>query len=252
MPKLSRPIKSVIGAVVLFVLFEILFFRFWSFLGFSIVAMAVLLTLLAWVEKKKFFETTSLIKIVLPVILYIATVAFIFFEANTIFVHLVIILSSFCFYLFFSRMKFPLPKEESVIVTYYWLDLILFLTAFLSYLLIHNLLFIKQFPIWVLMVLVTLISYLLFNYVLWARSKEGRAVPLFSSLFALIVLESFLIMTFWNVNPVPKSLIMIIVLYFYLGVLDLKLRGALTGKKIIEYLLISVVASLLVIISVKW
>lgn len=252
MPKLYRPIKSVIGAITLFVLFELLFFQVWSFLGLAIVSLAVLVSFIAWIERGKFFEKDALIKLVLPFFLFISTVAFIFFEANAIFIHLVIILSSFCFYLFFSRMKFPLPKEDSVVVTYYWLDLILFLTAFLSYLLVHNLLFVKQIPIWVLMVLVVLVSYLLFHYVLWARSKEGRVVPLFSSLFALIVLEAFLIMTFWNVNPVPKSLMMIIVLYFYLGVLDLKLRGKLTGKKIIEYLLISIVASLFVIISVRW
>jgi hypothetical protein len=102
------------------------------------------------------------------------------------------------------------------------------------------------------MILVTLGAYLIFFYVLWARSKEGRVVPVFSSLFALILLETFLMMSFWNIDPVPKSLLMVVLLYFYLGVLDLKLRGELTGKKIIEYLLISIVASSIIVFTIKW
>jgi hypothetical protein len=252
MPKLPRVIKSVIGAISLFIIFELLIFRIWSFIGFGIIAFVLTIGFFVWIEKKTILKRESLIKIVLPLILLASTVAFIFFEANIYFIHLIIIFSSFCFYLFFSRLKFPLAKEDSVIVTYYWLDLIAFLAAFLSYLFILNLLFVKDLPIWFLMILVTLISYLIFSYVLWARSKEGRIVPLFSSLFSLILLESFLAMSFWNIDPVPKSLLMVIVLYFYLGVLDLKLRGNLTGRKIIEYLLTSIIAALLVIITIRW
>ncbi len=252
MPKLPRAVKSVIGAISILIIFELLIFRVWSFTGFGIMAFILLIGFFVWIEKKALLKREVLIKIILPLILLASTVAFIFFEANIYFIQLVIILSSFCFYLFFSRLNFPLSKEDSVIVTYYWLDLIAFLAAFLSFLFVLNLLFIKDLPIWFLMILVTLISYLIFAYVLWARSKEGRIVPLFSSLFALILLESFLVMSFWNVDPVPKSLLMVIVLYFYLGVLDLKLRGSLTGRKIIEYLLTSIIAALLVIITIRW
>ncbi|TSC90853.1 MAG: hypothetical protein CEN92_368, partial [Candidatus Berkelbacteria bacterium Licking1014_96] len=79
-----------------------------------------------------------MIKLILPLLLLISLNAFIFFEASTIFIQLVIILAAVCFYLFFSRLKIPLPKEYSVIVTYYWLDLISFLTAFLYFLFIQN------------------------------------------------------------------------------------------------------------------
>src|SRR3990167_7512995 len=211
---LSRPIKSIVALVLLFIIFELTFYRLFSFYFLAVFSFILLLSL----------------------------DGFIFFESSPIFIHLVIIFSSLCFYLFLSRMKIPLPKEYSVVVTYYWLDLISFLTAFLYFLLVQNLLFLKNFPIWFLMVLITLGAYLIFYYVLWARSKEGRIVSLFSSLFALILLDSFLMMSFWNIDPVPKSLLMVVLLYFYLGVLDLKLRGSLLGKKIIEYLLISIIA----------
>lgn len=250
--KLPRLYKSIIGAVITFILLEFLFYRVWSFLGFSIITLAAFIILYGWIEKGSILTKTSLIKIILPLLLLISTLAFSFFEANRLFVQLIIIVSSFSAYLFFSRVKFPLKKEDSVRVTYYWLDVITLLTAFLCYLTIWNLLFIRDFPIWSLMIMVTVVSYLIFFYVLWARSKGGRVLPLFSSLFALIVLEAFVILSFWNVDPVPKSLLMVIVLYFYLGVLDLKLRGQLTGRKIIEYLLISIVASLLVVIMVRW
>ncbi|MCX6811311.1 MAG: hypothetical protein NT039_01280 [Candidatus Berkelbacteria bacterium] len=252
MLRFSRPIKSIIASILLLVIFELTFYRILSFYLLALGSIILFVLLFAWLEKKSFISSESLIKLLLPLILLISLDAFIFFESSPIFIHLVIILSTFCFYLFFSRMKIPLPKEESVIVTYYWLDLISFLTAFLYFLFVQNLLFVKNFPIWFLMILVTLGAYLIFFYVLWARSKEGRIVPVFSSLFALILLETFLMMSFWNIDPVPKSLLMVVLLYFYLGVLDLKLRGELTGKKVIEYLLISIIASLIIILTVRW
>src|SRR3990167_6170569 len=239
---LSRPIKSIVALVLLFIIFELTFYRLFSFYFLAVFSFILFIGLFAWIEKKSIICRESLIKIILPLILLLSLDGFIFFESSPIFIHLVIIFSSLCFYLFLSRMKIPLPKEYSVMVTYYWLDLISFLTAFLYFLLVQNLLFLKNFPIWFLMVLITLGAYLIFYYVLWARSKEGRIVSLFSSLFALILLESFLMMSFWNIDPVPKSLLMVVLLYFYLGVLDLKLRGSLLGKKIIEYLLISIIA----------
>lgn len=252
MLRFSRPIKSIIASILLLVIFELTFYRVLSFYLLAIVSVIMLLLLFAWVEKKSFISREALIKLLLPLLLLISLNAFIFFESIPVFIQLVIILSGFCFYLFFSRMKIPLSKEESVVVTYYWLDLISFLTAFLYFLFVQNLLFIKNFPIWFLMILVTLGAYLIFFYVLWARSKEGRVVPVFSSLFALILLETFLMMSFWNIDPVPKSLLMVVLLYFYLGVLDLKLRGELTGKKIIEYLLISIVASSIIVFTIRW
>lgn len=250
--RFSRPIKSIIASILLLIIFELALYRSFSFYLLVLFSLVLFLALFAWVEKKSVLSREAIIKMILPLLLLISLNGFIFFEASTIFIQLVIILAAVCFYLFFSRLKIPLPKEYSVIVTYYWLDLVSFLTAFLYFLFIQNLLFIKNFPIWFLMVLITLGAYLIFYYVLWARSKEGRIVPLFSSLFALILLESFLIMTFWNVDPVPKSLLLVILLYFYLGVLDLKLRGELTGKKIIEYLLISIIATLIIILTIKW
>lgn len=250
--RFSRPIKSVIASILLLLIFELIFYRILSLYILVLISFILFFALFAWVERKSLITKESLIKIILPILLIISLNGFIFFEASTIFIHLVIILSSFCFYLFFSRMKIPLSKDESIIVTYYWLDLISFLTAFLYFLFIQNLLFVKNFPIWSLMIFIMLGAYLIFYYVLWARSKEGRIVPLFSSLFSLILLESFLMMSFWNIDPVPKSLLMVIILYFYLGVLDLKLRGELTGKKIIEYLLISIVATLIIILTIKW
>lgn len=252
MLKFSRPIKSIIASILLLFIFELTYVRFISFYLLAIFSLILFLLLFAWLERKSFLSRESQIKMLLPLLLLISLNAFIFFESSPFFIHLVIILSALCYYLFFSRMKIPLPKEDSVLVTYYWLDLISFLTAFLYFLFVQNLLFVENFPIWFLMILMTLGSYLIFFYVLWARSKEGRIVPVFSSLFALILLESFLIMSFWNVDPVPKSLMLVIILYFYLGVLDLKLRGELTGKKIIEYLLISIVGCLIIIFTIKW
>lgn len=249
---LSRPIKSIAALALLFIIFELTFYRVFSFYLLVVFSFIIFFGLFAWIEKKSIICRESLIKVILPLILLFSLNAFIFFEASSIFIHLVIIFSSLCFYLFFSRMKIPLPKEYSVVVTYYWLDLISFLTAFLYFLLVQNLLFLKNFPIWFLMVLITLGAYLIFYYVLWARSKEGRIVSLFSSLFALILLESFLMMSFWNIDPVPKSLLMVVLLYFYLGVLDLKLRGSLLGKKIIEYLLISIIATLIIVLTIRW
>jgi hypothetical protein len=252
MLSVSRPIKSIVASILLLVIFELTYYHIISFYVLALGSLLLFLLLFIWVERKSVFTRESLIKIILPFLLIISLNAFIFFEASGVFIHLMIILSSFCFYLYFSRMKIPLPKEDSVVVTYYWLDLIAFLAAFLYFLFIQNLLFVKNFPIWSLMIFITLGAYLIFYYVLWARSKEGRIVPLFSSLFALILLQSFLMMSFWNVDPVPKSLLMVILLYFYLGVLDLKLRGVLTGKKIIEYLLISIIATLIIILTIRW
>lgn len=252
MLRLSRPIKSIISSVLLFVVLELIVFRVASFYVLAFLSVVLFFTLFAWLKKKSIFSCQSFFKMVLPLMLLISLNGFIFFESSKVFIHLITIISAFCFYLFFSRMKIPLPEEESIVVTYYWLDLISFLTAFLYFLLVLNLLFLKNFPIWFLMLLITLGSYLIFYYMLWARSKKGRIVPMFSSLFALILLESFLMMSFWNVDPIPKSLLMVMLLYFYLGVLDLKLRGELTGKKIIEYLVVSIVTTLIIFVSLRW
>src|SRR4030042_6375947 len=129
MLRFSRPIKSILASVLLLLAFELTFYRFLSFYLLVIITFFLFLILFAWVEKKTIFNREAMIKIILPLILLLSLFAFLFFEASAIFIQLVIILSCVCFYLFFSRLKIPLPKEFSIIVTYYWLDFISFLAA---------------------------------------------------------------------------------------------------------------------------
>jgi len=246
--KNKRILYSLGIALILLIFFELAYF--FPNLFFFFVVLAFFFFIFSFIlreRKEKSSLKVHLFKITLPLFLVISSASFVFFESG-LFLHLMLIAVFFSFYLFFSRLEFPFSRKESRNLTYFWLDFLIFVVAFLTYLAIYNLEFIFRAPLFFLLILATGFSFFIFYYSLWARSESSYLSFFFSLLFALTILETFFVLSFWQENPVPKSLIFLTILYFFSGVLDYKLKGRLEGKKILEYLVVSFLVLVLVIV----
>jgi len=245
----KRIIRSVVFAFL--VLLFLLLASYLPSLFFIFSTVAIVLILIFFFFSQKSFAKppfSNLSKIFLPILLTLSLSSFAYFETNGIFKIIILLFGFFSFYLFFSRFDFPLPEEVGNKVTYFWLDFLIFITAFLFYLEIYNFELAFRLPFFVVLLISVIFSFFLLHFNFWARGRVSKFSLIFSLLYALSVLEILLTLSFWQENPVSKSLIILTALYFFSGVLDHKLKGSLRGKKILEYLLVSFFILVLIVL----
>jgi hypothetical protein len=96
------------------------------------------------------------------------------------------------------------------------LYILIVLSFFTSYSL-YELLFSFNTPDWLTMILFVLIFGYLFGYTEQRIGMINRDRPLYFVLYTLIVLETFLGLSYFLINPLNQSLIITLVSYLYVG-----------------------------------
>jgi len=249
---MSKYYKSVIIASSFFLFTQWLIFGAsgWGMkLAFSIL---FFILAFAWAEKYH-LKTKVLFRNLLPLIMILGIASFVLFERTLLLQQAMAVFTAFCLYLFYSRKNIPLPAKDSQQVTYFWLDLCILLAIYLLSLAIYQLVFFANLPLWFLIICLSLLGGAVFGYGLWARRVEYHTLWLYLLLFVLIIVEVFVILSFWReAFPLYKALILALMYYIYMGLLDFKLKGERLKHRYLGYLIFALVVFALIIFSVDW
>jgi len=186
-------------------------------------------------------------KIILGFLLLISVLGFFYFETS-LFLRITVValgFGSFIWGIGPNRGDSPLLSRREL--------LILFI-LYLSLNSIYNLLYSLGIPLAVVMISVCLLVFALFGGLLIIdRLNDRFAGPqfwVFVFLAGIVLLEIFLSLTFWPIDPKFKSLFLVIVFYCLANVIYLYAHDMLKLKKIINLLIVCTVILALVITAV--
>ncbi|HLC38763.1 MAG TPA: hypothetical protein VJJ80_01400 [Patescibacteria group bacterium] len=250
-------IKITVFILVLFGFFEALYFKqqfFWAILipisiGFILAIFWILGPDL--IRRKRL----KMKKLILPLLLIFGVVFFLFFEASGLLRQIVIFLGIIANLLFFiNYKKIPLerPKDPKNILVFNFLFFVLNLAAFLDFWVIYSIYFNFGLALWFSMVLILIISLGLFYYLFWATNVFSDFILPFVSLLGLVMLEVFVVLSFWPASFATQSIILILVFYTFSGLLLLKAKKELKNRDIAEFIIIFIIIFALILATLKW
>lgn len=192
-------------------------------------------------------QSNLAIKFITGVLLVVSIIGFFYFEVSVILRSAVIIfaLASFAWMLLQKNEKPPLASKREILVL---------LVLYLGFFSIYNLLYGLGIPLYFVMLAVWLFVSAMF-YSLLALDEIDTLLthPLFwvfTSLVGLVILEVFLSLSFWPIDPKVKSLILVVIYYLITKIIYLYTHNVLNFKKILGFLIISVLIIGLMILSI--
>lgn len=186
-------------------------------------------------------------KIILTAILAVTLVGFWYFENSLILKILVIILTGGSLLAAFLHQteKPPLRSPREFIIL-----LILYLGLFTLY----NLLYGLSIPLYLVMIaILVLVAGLFFGLLVLDRLETIISPPIFwvfIIMVGLVVLEVFLSLSFWPIDPKIKGLIIVVIFYLMTNLIYLYTHSVLKLKRIIGILVVSIVILSLFILSI--
>lgn len=172
------------------------------------------------------------------ILLYLISITGYFILESQLFIKITVALVSLIFgYLFICKKQF------------YW---IFFLTVYLSSVGVYFISGIPSIPLWmvivVLLVIVGGLSYLLVNLMYYLNNERF----FYSLLTYLASLEIFLVILPWSISVQLKGLVFLTVLYFYWGLLELKISNNLSIKSFSPYLINFLLVIIVIISFSSW
>lgn len=247
--------RSVFVTLLCGLLLEVLYFKQTLFSLTIIPLVLIGGFILLWLIGGNLFrrQALKLKKIILPFMLILGTSFFLFYETSVILRQFVILLCLFCIFLFtYYYRRIPAASKEDYLKIESFLNVMILVSAFLSYLIIYDLFFTFFMPLWVAMLLVLLVSWLLFYYLFWATSSWISVLPAFVILMGIVMLEIFSVLSFWRTDPMIRSIVLVSMFYVFLGVLSLRTKKELTNKKVAEYVIVAIIVLLITISTMRW
>jgi hypothetical protein len=186
-------------------------------------------------------------KLILFVFLSVSILGFFYFESSELLKFLVALLglSSFLWAVW-SKPDQTHPTQAREVLALF----ILYLAVFSLYNLLYGLgvqLYIVMIALW-LSVTLLFVSLLVLDKIDILVSRPF--FWLLASLAGLIVLEVFLSLSFWPIDPKIKSLIIVVVFYLFTNLVYLYARNVLRFKRVIGYSLVSFLIVALTVLNV--
>lgn len=206
-----------------------------------------------WLAEKKYFKIKVIVRNFLPLVLLLGLISFFSFEEVILLKQLMLFLVAFCFYLFYSRLGIPYQKEIAHQLTYYWLDISILVAIYLIALSIYQLVSVVGLELYYLVISLAIFGGLVFGYGLWARNIDRKLLWVFLTLFLLIIVEVFIVLSFWReAFPLYKAMILALLYYLFMGLLDVKLRGERLKKHYLGYLIFGLLIFVILIFTIDW
>jgi len=177
-----------------------------------------------------------IVKLVTGLLLAISMAGFFYFEISVLLRTMVIVfgLASFI-WVFMQKFDKPPLSSRSEILTLFAL--------YLGFFTLYNLLYGLGIPLYFVMIAVWLLVSAMF-YCLLVLDKIDTLLNhslfwVFTSLVGLVILEIFLSLSFWPIDPKIKSLILLIAYYLITNLIYLYTHNVLNFKRISGFLIVS-------------
>lgn len=242
-------LKPFIVSLIFLVILEILhFFPDFVFWG-SFVLLVLVVAGVLWIMGGN-WEEGIIRRSILPVLLSMGVLSFGFFMSVPIFQQIVLAMGAICMYFLLVYVdQFP---YKSFLVTRLNFSFVALVAAYLLFFSISHFSVSVDIPLWVLMVIVIFFSFAIFYSILWASGLERGIVILYTVLLGLIISEIFLVISFWPVDPSAKSIVLVVAMYIFWGLLSHWLEKIMSFRIVLEYVLLGIVLMLVVLLTASW
>jgi len=128
---------------------------------------------------------------------------------------------------------------------------ILILMSFMVSYSFYIFLFQLALPVWIVMLAILLVFGYLFSYTEHRIGILGKKRTIYLVLFSLIVLEVFLVLSYFLINPISQSLIISAICYLFVGFCYTVLAKH-TDNKFITYVIFTFISIVLVYLTSSW
>ena len=134
-------------------------------------------------------------------------------------------------------------------------ELLMLLILYLGLFTLYNLLYGQNIPLYLIMIaILALVAILLYSLLSLDQMDKimGRSIfQVFIFLMGLAILEVFLSLYFWPIEPELKSLIVVVIFYLIISLIYLYVHSMLRFKRIAGYLIVCFII-LALILLVTW
>jgi hypothetical protein len=142
--------------------------------------------------------------------------------------------------------KYPLFAIENI---YSYLDLI---TFFFFSTIFYYLAIFFNFPLWILVLFILILTHALIYQVFWANKVATKKSFIFISVISLILGELFWIINFWPTGFYFNALLLSLFYYTMVGISRYHLLDPLDKKVVRKYLMVGGVCLVIVLLTGKW
>lgn len=200
-----------------------------------------------WFSKEILSHTAYL---VLPIIFYTASLMFSLLIRNRSFKQLFIFASAALFFIILTGIRGVILNLDYKIkprLTYNILTLSTLLTIFLSYSIIWAFFRDLSFPIWIVLLIFFVLTFLLSYQIFHLTGAERRRSVVLALFTGLAITQISWIFCFWPIEYFFLGMLLTIVFYFLWGLSHHQFENNLTKNIFLEYLLVSGIIFILVL-----
>jgi hypothetical protein len=171
---------------------------------------------------------------------------------------LLIIWGSASFFLFSS---FPLIKWAVVLISLLAVYLVLasvgellllFLINFTTTYAFYGLLFSYNLPVWFIMIGIIAVSAVTFILLSGKILTESSRFVLMVMFYVISMIELYLTLSYWLVNPLTRSLIMSVFVYIFVGFLSSIKGNIFVGRSFRTYLFFAILVMIMLLFTMSW
>lgn len=196
------------------------------------------------------WERGILRRSLLPILLTMGVLSFIFFMPEPVFRQVIMIVSTICLYFVLLNIdQFP---YKSFLITRLNFSFVSLVAAYLLYYSVSHLSVSFAMPLWTLMLIVVAVSFGIVYSVLWASGIDRSKTILYTVLFGFLMSEVFLVVSFWPVDPSAKSIVLVVALYIFWGIFSHWLERIITKRVVLEYILVGLILVGVVLVTASW
>ncbi len=250
-------LKALILTVLILAGLEFLLFyeHFWqgtmAILGFVILLGS--LWILHFDLREKIARNSYIYFLIRTLLLLSSGIIFVAFLQGFVFRQvLVLVLATSFFILFRAFNAFIRKGFRFAPISRNNLSLVTFFTAFLSYAIIFGGYLYFSWPGYLLMILIALVSFLIFNQSFWQHDlfQPKRFVYILGASFLLG--EVAWVMSYTPINYLAGGLVFLVIYYVLWGLTQHYFEGVLTRRLVLEHLIIAFIALALVLSTARW
>jgi hypothetical protein len=251
---LGKRLTVFLCPLLIFISLELIFINLKHIYYLLAAITLFLIFIFKYLIKERFFSRDFWYLVILPLLLFYATVAFLLLLNSDFSKHVIIALFSLIlgvyleniFLFFYYPLKYIPNSQENLAV---FISLLIF---FLLAIDLNSFNIFLNLPLWLLSLILILVVSILILQAFWSNKIKTELRFIYLMVINIIILEVFWALTFLPANFYISSIILTILFYLIWGVFKAQLIQQLEKKLIRRYLIITLILLILVIFTSNW
>lgn len=243
--------KRTIAFLIILVGFELILYKEDYILGIGLIQGISLLFFNLWVVRFKLKNYETYNKLIIPMLFYLGSLAFLVLVPSQIFTHLYILIISFIYTYIVKNIR-NVKRYSDNKELFNMNDIYILITAFLICSGIFGIYIFLYLPMWLLLSLsLILISLLIFQF-FWNEGILSRKNVIYIPILALVFCELTWALSFWPTGFASRGIVLFAVFYFIIGIIKLHLNNRFNHISIQKYIYVTIAVLALVLSTTKW